>query len=300
VGVIGEVRSAGFLGQKVEYVHNPSFDDPQSAEEILAPMPEKRHAARSLKPPADLEPYLADLYLDATLLERDQEVHLFRKMNYLKFRAVKLGGALDPKCPGASDLDAIERFLAEARAVKDQIIRANLRLVVSIARKRVGPFRDLLELVSDGNVSLIRAVEKFDFSRGFKFSTYASWSIMNKLAQSVIEERTRRDRFVSVGEVPFDASDNRTDEHEAEAMYRSNQEMVRTMLGPLDDRERRILAGRFALDGAEELTLQRLGQELGISKERVRQIETRAQAKIRKFAPNLGFSSSPRRSSSTF
>ena len=160
-------------------------------------------------------------------------------------------------------------------AVKDQIIRANLRLVVSIARKRVSPFQDLLELVSDGNLSLIRAVEKFDFSRGFKFSTYASWSIMNNLSRTVSEEKSRRGRFASGGEVPFDAADNRADEHESEAEYRRNQETVRMILGPLDDRERRILAGRFGLNGAEELTLQRLGQEMGISKERVRQIESR-------------------------
>jgi RNA polymerase primary sigma factor len=283
--MIGEVRMAWILGQKVEYVRNPSFEDPQAAAEILAPMPEGPHAARNPRPPAGLEPYLANLYLDAHLLGRDQELHLFRKMNYLKFRAVKLGGALDPERPWVSDLDTIERFLAEALAVKDQIIRANLRLVVSIARKRVGPFQDLLELVSDGNLSLIRAVEKFDFSRGFKFSTYASWSIMNNFTQSFNRERSRRDRFVTGSEKQFEfAADNRPDEHEAEVEYHGNQERVRRMLGPLEDRERRILVSRFGLDGAEELTLQRLGQELGITKERVRQIESRAQEKLRHFA----------------
>jgi RNA polymerase primary sigma factor len=298
--MIGEVRRAWILGQKVEYVHNPSFEDPQAAAEILAPMPEGPHGARNLKPPAGLEPYLADLYLDAPLLGRDQEVHLFRKMNYLKFRAVELPGALDPRCPGASDLATIERFLAEALAVKDQITRANLRLVVSIARKRASPYKDLLELVSDGNLSLIRAVEKFDYSRGFKFSTYASWSIMNNFARSVIGEKSRRGRFVTGSEKLFEfVADNRTDEHEAEVEYRSNQETVRRMLGPLDDRERLILVSRFGIDGAEELTLERLGQALGITKERVRQIESRAQAKLRKFAPILGLPSFLHRSSST-
>ena len=189
----------------------------------------------------------------------------------------------------------------EASAVKDQLIRANLRLVVSIAKKRVSPFQDLLELVSDGNLSLIRAVEKFDFSRCFKFSTYASWSIMNNFTQSFNRERSRRNRFVTGGEEPFESAvDCHPDEHEAEVEYHRNQETVRRMLGPLDDRERRILVSRFGLDGAEELTLQRLGQELGITKERVRQIESRAQAKIRKFAPIEGLPLSPCRSSSTF
>ncbi len=263
-------------------------------------MPEGPHAARNSKPPAGLEPYLADLYIDAPLLGRDQEVHLFRKMNYLKFHAVKLREALDPERSRASDLGTIERFLAEALAVKDLIIRANLRLVVSIAKKRVSPCQDLLELVSDGNLSLIRAVEKFDFSRGFKFSTYASWSIMNNFAQSFTRERSRRGRFVTGGEEPFESADNRPDEHEAEVQYHGNQQTVRRMLVPLDDRERRILVGRFGLDGVEKLTLQRLGHELQIIKERVRQIESRAHAELRKLAPIVGLPLFPCRSSLTF
>jgi RNA polymerase primary sigma factor len=299
--VIREVRMASILEQKIEYIPNPSFEDSEAAADILAPMPEGPRAVRNFKPPAGLEPYLANLYLDSRLLGREQEVHLFRKMNYLKFRAVKLREALDPQRPRASDLDMIDRLLMEALSVKDQLIRANLRLVVSIAKKRAGPNQDLLELVSDGNLSLIRAVERFDFSRGFKFSTYASWAIMNNFAQSFTRERSRRNWFVTGGEEPFESAvDNRSDEHAAEVEYHKNQETVRRMLGPLDDRERRILVSRFGLDGAEELTLQRLGQELGITKERVRQIESRAQAKIREFAPIEGLPLSPCRSSSTF
>src|SRR5262249_61919925 len=93
----------------------------------------------------------------------------------------------------AAESDHIEKFQAEALAVKNQIIRANLRLVVSIAKKRVGPTNNFFELVSDGNMSLIRAVEKFDTSRGFKFSTYASWAIMKNFARTIREEKTRRD-----------------------------------------------------------------------------------------------------------
>jgi RNA polymerase primary sigma factor len=284
--VIREVRMASILEQKIEYIPNPSFEDSEAAADILAHMPEGPRAVRNFKPPAGLEPYLANLYLDSQLLGREQEVHLFRKMNYLKFRAVKLRETLDPQRPRDFDLDMIDRLLMEALSVKDQLIRANLRLVVSIAKKRLIPYHDLLELVSDGNLSLIRAVEKFDFSRGFKFSTYASWAIMNNFVRSFARERSRRNRFVTVGEEPFESAvDDRPDEHEAEVEYRINHETVLMMLGPLQDRERRILVSRFGLDGAEELTLQQLGQELGITKERVRQIESRAQAKIRKLAP---------------
>src|SRR5262249_20060827 len=149
-------------------------------EAILAPMPGggARQAVAKAKAPSGLPPYLASLY-DAPLLSREQEIHLFRKMNYQKYRASKLRESLDPTRAKAADLDEIERLQKEALDAKNQIIRANLRLVVSIAKKHVGSSNDFFELVSDGNMSLIRAVEKFDQARGFKFSTYASWAIMN-------------------------------------------------------------------------------------------------------------------------
>jgi RNA polymerase primary sigma factor len=192
---------------------------------------------------------------------------------------------MDPARVKATHLDEIERLQAEALTVKNQIIRANLRLVVSIAKKRVGPTNNFFELVSDGNMSLIRAVEKFDFSRGFKFSTYASWAIMKNFARTIPEEKTRRDRFVTGHDEMFDAAaDHRSDERETESDHRRNQETVRGMLGRLSDRERQILVSRYGLNGSAELTLEQLGRELGITKERVRQIESRAQEKLRKFA----------------
>ena len=94
-------------------------------------------------------------------------------MNYLKYRATELRERDRPDAGPTADLDEIERLQEEALAVKNQIIRANLRLVVSIAKRHVGPSNNFFELVSDGNMTLIRAVEKFDFARGNKFSTYA-------------------------------------------------------------------------------------------------------------------------------
>ena len=284
--VINEIRARRILEQKLEYLHDPSFDARGAEATILAPTPEPgKPSARTPKPPAGLPPYLASLYVDSPLLSREQEAHLFRKMNYLKYRASQLREAVDPARARAATLDEIERLQDEALAVKNQLIRANLRLVVSIAKKRVGPTGNFFELVSDGNMSLIRAVEKFDFARGFKFSTYASWAIMKNYARSIPEERNRRDRFVTGHEEMFEvAADHRSDAFEVESNHRRNQEAVQGMLGKLNDREREILIRRFGLGGASEQTLEQLGRELGITKERVRQIESRAQEKLRKFA----------------
>ena len=284
--VINEMRALRILGVKLEYMPHESFDDPAAAAGILGPMPEPvgGKAPRRAKAPKGLPPYLSSLY-EVTLLGREQEMHLFRKMNYLKHQANKYREQVDPCRAKTSDLDVIERLQEESLAVKNQIIRANLRLVVSIAKRHVGPSNNFFELVSDGNMSLIRAVEKFDFSRGNKFSTYASWAIMKNFARTIPEENYRRDRFVTGHDEMFEAAaDNRTDEHEYENALKRMQEAVKGMLGHLDDRERRIIISRYGLNGASEQTLEQLGRELGITKERVRQIESRAQDKLRKIA----------------
>ena len=170
-------------------------------------------------------------------------------------------------------------------AVRNEIIRSNLRLVVSIAKRYVSPFHDLFELVSEGNMSLILAVEKFDYARGFKFSTYASSVIIKNFARAIFEETRLRNRFVTGHEVTFTTiADHRSGERDDEHDRRSVQKSVNRMLRRLSDRERRILVNRYGLAGADELTLERLGRELGISKERVRQIEWRAHEKLREFA----------------
>jgi len=282
--VINEMRARRILSIKLEYMAHPSFEDPNARDEILGPVPTDTKPPRRTKPPKGLPPYLASLY-EVPLLGREQEAHLFRKMNYLKCLANSLREKIDPTRARTTDLDEIERLQEEALAVKNQIIRANLRLVVSIAKRHVGPSNNFFELVSDGNMSLIRAVEKFDFSRGNKFSTYASWAIMKNFARTIPEENYRRDRFVTGHEEMFEAAaDNRTDEHEQEKAQKQQQEAVKGMLGRLDDRERRIIVSRFGIGGVDEQTLEQLGRELGITKERVRQIESRAQDKLRRIA----------------
>ena len=284
--VVNELRALRILSVKLEFMPQPTFDDPSLRGEILAdpPLETDPKPSRKAKAPKGLPPYLASLY-EVPLLSRDHEAHLFRKMNYLKFLAHQMREKVDPSRVKTSDLDEIERLQDEALNVKNEIIRANLRLVVSIAKRHVGPSNNFFELVSDGNMSLIRAVEKFDYARGNKFSTYASWAIMKNFARTIPEENYRRDRFVTGHEEMFEsAADNRTDEHEYAGALKRMQDAVKGMLGRLDERERRIIISRYGLNGAGELTLEQLGRELGITKERVRQIEARAQDKLRRFA----------------
>ena len=284
--VLNEMRAIKLLETKPEFMPHPSFDEPEAREEILGPLPESSDgkAPRKAKAPKGLPPYLASLY-EVPLLSREQEMHLFRKMNYLRFLARRLIESIDPAKARTADLDEVERLQDDALGVKNQIISSNLRLVVSIAKRHVGPSNDFFHLVSDGNMSLIRAVEKFDYARGNKFSTYASWAIMKNFARTIPEEHYRRDRFVTGQEAMFEsAADNRTDEFEYENTQKRMQDVVKRMLGHLDERERLIIISRYGIDGAPEKTLEQLGKELNITKERVRQVESKGLDKVRRLA----------------
>jgi RNA polymerase primary sigma factor/RNA polymerase sigma factor len=171
-------------------------------------------------------------------------------------------------------------------ATKNEIIRANLRLVVAIAKRHVGPTEDFFDLVSDGNMSLIRAVEKFDFAQGNKFSTYATWAIMRNFARTIPNERRHHDRFrPSPTEIFSSSCDGRSDQHELEAAQSQRESQVGKILGYLDQREQEIIVRRFGLAaGQEPLTLKEVGAVMGVTKERVRQLEARAMSKLRKAA----------------
>jgi RNA polymerase sigma factor (sigma-70 family) len=286
--ILNEARAQRLLDQPLEYIHHPSFDEPGVEVAILAPMPalgEYEAQKRGLKVPKDAPPELAPLY-EVPLLSREQEQHLFRKMNFLKHRAQQLRTKLDPSRARIQDIQRIEDLQAEAARVKEQLINCNMRLVVSIAKRHAGQADNFFELLSDGNLSLIRAVEKFDYSRGNKFSTYASWAIMKNFARSIPEEKRRRERYVTGHEEMFEAApDTRSDEQDLLASAEQTKHRVNRLLEYLDPRERQIIRMRAGLDdNAEGMTLEEIGAQLGITKERVRQLNVRIMNKLRTIA----------------
>ena len=205
-------------------------------------------------------------------------------MNFLKFQAHELREQIDRSRPRASELDRLESLVEQAGEVKNFLIRSNLRLVVSIAKRHMTPTTSFFEMVSDGNMSLIRAIEKFDYTKGNKFSTYATWAIMKNYARSIPAHYTQMDRFRTGNEEVFEFSrEKRGSQFLDEQVNQGQHKILMGILDQLDERERAIIVNRYGLDvGSDPLTLEEVGNRFGVTKERIRQIETRALQKMRK------------------
>ena len=158
-----------------------------------------------------------------------------------------------------------------------------MRLVISIVKKFVNLQNSFDDLLSDGIVALIRAVDKFDVGLGFRFSTYATQVVRRNTYRRVMEKQAERQRSAgSIHENGIDISDDQKESSMSEARWHQLRSKLSLMLDHLDRREKLIIRARFSLGGHRRIqTLQRLADKLGVSKERIRQLEKRALDKLR-------------------
>lgn len=274
--------TARLMEQTISYVESPEYQtvcrENLLDESILKTDP----AAPQTVAPADTPPYLASLY-SFPLLTREQEFVIFRKMNFLLFEAAQLQRKLSLRNRNSRKVQAICSRLQGAKEIRNRIVQSNLRLVVSIAKTLVDSANSLEELISEGNLPLIRAVEIFDFTRGLRFSTYATWAIRNGLFRASHRNRRRQARFhpedleqLSLPEIDRDAS------LEELTIDRSSMDQLIRQLEP---RCQTIIQQRFGLSGqTRPAKFRELANQLQLSAERVRQLLERSLGQLRELS----------------
>jgi RNA polymerase primary sigma factor len=272
------------------------------------------------------------------LLSAAEEVDLAKRVEAGLFASEKLTTARDLPVGLERELEQVER---DGQFAKKRLIEANLRLVVSIAKRYVGRGMLFLDLIQEGNLGLIRAVEKFDYTKGYKFSTYATWWIRQAITRAIADQartiripvhmvetinkllRVQRQMLQDLGREPtpeelgveLEMSPERVREIQKlaqepvsletpigeeedsnlgdfiedgdaivpidAASFILLQEQLDAILHTLSDREKKVIQLRFGLTDGHARTLEEVGREFGVTRERIRQIESKTLSKLR-------------------
>jgi len=274
------------------------------------------------------------------LLSPDEEIELAQKMNSGALAEQQLNGCDEAKLP-PDELKRLKALVKEGDRSKQKLAEANLRLVVSIAKRYVGRGMLFLDLIQEGNLGLIKAVEKFDYTKGYKFSTYATWWIRQAITRAIADQartiripvhmvetinkviRVSRQLLQELGHDPspeeiaeemnmpvdkvreilkiaqepvsletpigeeedshlgdFIADEEASEPSEAASFTLLKEQLV-DVLSTLTPREEKVLKLRFGIEDGRTRTLEEVGKEFNVTRERIRQIEAKALRKLR-------------------
>jgi RNA polymerase sigma factor (sigma-70 family) len=280
--VIIDERIARLCKRKITFIDDDLYQQPDAGDAVKAIVSQQEIrpevSSEELRVPRDLPAYLQELYR-TPLLTPSAERALFLKFNFHKHQFIQARRELEPQFARSRHLDRLEQHLHDATQTKNAIVAANLRLVVSVARKHLRAGLNLMELISDGNITLMRAVEGFDLHKGNRFSTYATLALMKGFARSVPQMQARSRNHTYSDERLLEIADSRMHEVSQRLVQRDE---LRQLMSRLNDREREVLLEHYGLGNSRiAVSHEEMGEKLGLSPQRIRQIERRALAKLR-------------------
>jgi RNA polymerase primary sigma factor len=316
--------------------------DELDAEEFARDARAAREEDLALKAPTNdpVRMYLKEIG-KVPLLTAEQEVILAKAIEEGEAATKDLDSATNGKRPAPEKMTELRRTERAGQLAKKKLIEANLRLVVSIAKRYVGRGMLFLDLIQEGNLGLIRAVEKFDYTKGYKFSTYATWWIRQAITRAIADQartiripvhmvetinkliRIQRQLLQDLGREPTPEEIGREmeftpekvreilkvsqepvsletpigeeeDSHLGDFIEDSDaivpvdaasfillQEQLDSVLHTLSEREKKVIQLRFGLTDGHPRTLEEVGREFGVTRERIRQIESKTLSKLR-------------------
>ena len=326
-------------------------DEPLSEADALVRARKRRAAARALRPVKvgaggssdSVRMYLREIGR-VPLLTAAEEVSIAKRIEkgeLAKERLADLAAADELDQLGFEERQRLQRRVRDGDIATSELIQSNLRLVVSIAKRYVGRGMQLLDLVQEGNLGLMRAVQKFDYTKGFKFSTYATWWIRQAITRAIADqartiripvhmvesinkvhriqrnmlvelereptveelaeradlsvERIREIQRISMDPLSLDSPVGEEDDTNLADFIRDTNadapadmatrtllnQAVLEALSELNERERDVMRLRFGLEDGQARTLEQVGREFGVTRERIRQIESKTLAKLR-------------------
>jgi RNA polymerase primary sigma factor len=284
------VRLRQILSEPIEYLNHECFTKGTTAHELFSAVSSSGGRAQPWFNLAELGAMDEDTSpVKSATLNSSQELRLFLRMNYARYRMARILREFAGKRLTAKASGEVLWWHAQAIAARCDIVQANVPLVLAMAKRtRLGNI-DYAELISEGNMALLRSVDKFDCARGFKFSTYACRAILKSFSRVAMKASRYRGRFPTEFDPSLEKSDFLDQQRlgvEADCVDELRG-ILSSNTAELNDVEVKVLQARFALGQVESApgdgpkTLEQVGLLIGVTKERVRQIQNRALAKLR-------------------
>jgi RNA polymerase sigma factor (sigma-70 family) len=280
------------FSETFDFIDHPDFHDQAFEAKIFEELPVIEEPDTSWYRPVMDVPTSATLrQASSLLLSTEQEQTLFYRFNYCRFRVWTIKAEIAPQQnPSEEYTTSMLDWFDKSEYYRHKIAKTNLALVLAMAKRARSLDMDFADLVSEGNMALLRAVDKFDVGRGFKFSTYACRAILKAFSRSGMKHTRYRQMFPADFDPKMERSDYMERCREGHEQDCANE--VLTILhkntADLTKVEKQVIEHRFAIGeklhkepNAEPLTLEEVGRLIGVTKERVRQIQNKALKKIR-------------------